>query len=417
MKTVSKMFLTILAILAFVAFIYILNSLFSTISVQQANTQGSVASAKKKTPTIEVPRKTRQVIRPQTPAIRKTNPAPSPIATGSVPKLHVVNERKVDDLLQCEVRVAVSPDRKSFVCGKVRGGRGVWLGSFENGLTKQIADKEGYVQWFPNGKRIAYTIGVPIGKATKLYEIDLATGDKIEVGQTRDARNFSVDRNGQIFFLGREALTVWNSQTKTAKPVTELNARLAGIDQTAFTVDPLRFDSALFLSPDGERIVIQDVYDDKGSLILTDLSTGNVVTLTDEVGNATSPIAWSPDTSQVAYSSRTERDAASLEFKGAMLWVTDAIGNNPQEVFRTDQCVDLRYVTWLPNGQTILFVCTEGGNSFEVYWHYMALNLSTGTADELFMNGEGLDLVNDGLDILILRSVQNTGNWIIELSE
>ncbi len=417
MKTIQKIGLTLAAVLAFGAFVFGVNLLFSSFSAQRKENNGNVAAVAKKTPTANVSPRATRTRRTRTPAPQKTNPPPSATPAGNVATLHVIGERRVDDILQCNQGVMISPDRKQFICSNVQGGRGVWLGTFEKGLTKQLATKGGYVEWSPDGKKIAYTIGVPFGRATTLYEIEIETGKQIEVGQTRDARNFRVDKQGRIFFVGPQGLTAWSSRSGAENSITDVNARLAGMDQSGFSGDPLAFDSAFFVSPDGQQIVFQNVYDDKGTLTLTDLNSGTVTILTDQVGNATLPLAWSPDGTQLAYSTRTEHGLTPLEFNGSMLQLADANGANPKEIFRTDRCVDLRYVTWLPDGQTLLFVCTEGGNSFEVYWHYMALDPKTGAVKELFSNGEGLDLVNDGFDILILRSVENTGDWIIELSQ
>ncbi len=414
MKTLSKGLLWIAAGVAFVAFVFGLNYVFSSFSApnEQTNT-GAAALARQKTPTVELTA-TQRPRRTRTPQATATSTSGSTI---DVSKLHVVNERRVDDILQCGQRVMVSPDRKRFVCPAVRDGRGVWLGNFKRGLTKQLAERGGYVQWFPDGKRIAYAVGAPYGHATKLYEIDLATGKKTEVGQTSDASHFQVDQNGQIFFLGKDGLRTWNSQNGAQMELSATNPTLQSITDSAFSGDAATADSDFLLSPDGKYMAITTVWYDQGTLSITDINAGSVVTVTDQIGESGLPVAWSPDGTQLAYSTRTEHGTTPLPFNGSMLWLADANGTNPREIFRTDKCVTLEYVTWAPDGQTLLFVCTEGGNSFEVDWHYMAFDPRTGTLKELFTNGEGLDLVNDGLDILILRSVENTGNWIVEISE
>lgn len=422
MKLIKEAGLVIGAIIALSAMVFVLNNLF--LSIQRSNYEKSpntAALARKQTPTSDLPRATKvkttktpspkpKPTRTPTPKVTSVLSSPTP-ETIDVAKLHVTNTHQVDNLLACDLRIAVSPNRKSFVCGNVRGGKGVWLGTFKKGLTKQLAEKPGYVRWFPDGQKIAYAVGVPSGKASTLFEIDLASGQRTEIGQTLNASHFQVDTAGRILFIARDGPALWDSNNTETKIVSQPGSQIGILMENSFTGDPAAADSSFLLSPDGRYLAIQSVWYEKGTLSLVDLESSATVTVTEQIGNAALPMTWAPDSSKLLYSTQDD------ETVGSGLWFVNADGTNPQQIWQTDQCVNIQYVKLMTDGETPIFVCTKGGNSFEVYWHYMALDPSSGVLNDLFTNGEGLDLVNDGFDVLILRSIQDVGDWILEISQ
>lgn len=423
MKFLKEIAVVLGSAVALIALISLLNNQF--LAIRQISPELNIdtaALATKQTPPTQVTLRPTRVSRTQTPTPKaKSTRTPTPPATLAkasptpvvinVAKLHQTNLRRVDDLLQCDLRVAVSPNRKSFVCGNVKNGKGVWLGTFKKGLTKQLAEKPGYVRWFPDGQRIAYSVGVPSGQMSTLFDIDLASGKLTEIGQTSNASHFQVDDAGSVLFLAKNGPMIRNSNNGQTKPITNPGSQLGSLMESEFSGDPAAADSSFLLSPDGQHLAIQSVWYEKGTLTLVDLNASTIVTVTEQMGNGALPMTWTSDSSRLYYATQDENAT------GSALWFVNADGVNPQQIWQTTACVNLQYVKLMADGQTPIFVCTKGGNSFEVDWHYMALDPTTGMLNDLFTNGEGLDLVNDGFDILVLRSVEDIGDWIIEISQ
>ncbi len=325
--------------------------------------------------------------------------APTFVPPIDVSKLHVVNITQVD--FHCNQAVSIAPDNEHYVCSKGGVGTGLWLGSFSKGLEKKLADNGGYARWLPNGRQIVYAEGVPFGRPTTLYELNIENGARTAIATTSDQWHFQILPDGRVTFL-QAGLQVWNSNTRA----------LRSLGQVSFGANSVAsVDSNFIISPDGQQLAIQSVFYEKGTLYLQELSTGKVITLTNEVGNAVLPMGWSPDGRTLAYSFRPENT------RDPELWLVNADGTNPRRLWRGELARAFEFLTWMPDGQTLLYINDPGGTSFEVGWTYMAISVKGGAPKALFTNGEGLALFDNGRKILIFRSVEDKGNWIVELSQ
>ncbi len=95
----------------------------------------------------------------------------------------------------------IAPDSEQFVCPNAYGEPGLWYGSFRRGIIRRVADKPGYVAWFPDNKRIVHSEFVSLCYASPLYVLDLASGESIQIGFVSNERAFQVRSDGRAFFL------------------------------------------------------------------------------------------------------------------------------------------------------------------------------------------------------------------------
>jgi Tol biopolymer transport system component len=148
-----------------------------------------------------------------------------------------------------------------------------------------------------------------------------------------------------------------------------------------------------------------------GSLYLIDVRARKRITLSDGVGIFVRPMAWSPDGRKLAFS--VQPDSTRV----AELWLVNADGSSTHRLWRDEQARAFEWLTWMPDGQTLLFINNPGGTSFGPGYVYMVISVSGGPPKELFANGESLDLFDNGNKILISRSVKDAGDWIVELAQ
>ncbi len=325
-----------------------------------------------------------------------------------VSKLHVVKITQVD-LQGCSAAVSIAPDNEHYVCSKGGVGTGLWLGSFSKGLERKLADDGDPLGWLPNGRQIVYA-EIISHQPTMLYELDIESGARIPISTTTmpfGGAHLQILRDGQALFLERGMLQAWDSRTRTSKPVQTL-----GCIDPQMTPTATVFSFYTTLSPDGQHLADQCA----GRLYLKDIGAGNVITLTNEVEFATGQMAWSPDGYQLAFS------FARTDTRRAELWLVNADGTNPRRLWRNELARAFEFLTWMPDGQTLLFINNPGGTSYEDgSLTYMAISVKGGPPKALFANGESLALFDNGRKILIQRtgtmSGSPTGIFVVELSQ
>ncbi len=318
-----------------------------------------------------------------------------------VSKLHVVKITQVD--FPCQA-VSIAPDGEHYVCSKGSTDPELWLSSFSNGLEKRLADNGEAAGWLPNGRQIIYA-EIVRDHPRMLYALDVENGNRTPIASTKmplGGDHFQILPNGRVLFLKGNQLQVWDSHTLTLKPMQGqgcIDAKITPAVDSFYTA----------VSPDGQHLA-----DLRAQVIcLEDISTGKVITLTNEVEFATRQMAWSPDGHQLAFS------FARTDTRRAELWLVNADGTNPRRLWRNELARAFEFLTWMPDGQTLLFINDNG--SFELGWTYMAISVKGGPPKALFTYGEGLRLFDNGRKILILRSVRESnlpeGDFIVELSQ
>lgn len=323
-----------------------------------------------------------------------------------ISKLHVTKITQVD-FQGCSVSIAIAPDSDHYVCSFGGVASGLWLGSLSRGLEKKLTDEGGPALWLPNGKQIVYAEIVP-DHPTMLYELDIEAVTRTPISTTTmpfGGDHFQVLPDGRVLFLARGALQIWDSRTRTLKPFQKL-----GCIDLQMTPKATVYSYYTTVSPDGQHLA--DVC--AGALYLIDIGTGKVITLTNGIEFATRQIEWSPDGRTLAYS------FAPTDTRRAELWLVNADATNPRRLWRDEFARAFHFLTWMPDGQTLLFINDPGGTSFEVGWTFMAISAKGGSPKALFTYGEGLALFDNGRKILILRSVRESnlpeGDFIVELS-
>ncbi len=331
--------------------------------------------------------------------------APGATATFAAPiavsKLHVAKISPLD--LHCNGAAAIAPDNEHYVCAGGPDSPGLWLGSFGKGLQKRLAENGGPpAAWLPNGKALVYT-EIVRDRPTMLYEVDVETGERTAISPTTfpsGGDHLQVLPDGRVAFLEKGALQVWDSSTKTTKEVQAIGCidpKTEGTVASSYTA----------VSPDGASVAEACA----GSLYLIDVRVGKTITLSNQVGIFVKPMAWSPDGSQLAYSVQPDST------RTAELWLVNADGSSRRRLWLNKQARAFGWFTWMPDGQTLLFVNNPGGTSFGPGYVYMVISASGGPPKELFKNGDSLQLFDNGRKILISRSVEDTGYWIVDLAQ
>jgi Tol biopolymer transport system component len=297
---------------------------------------------------------------------------------------------------------AIAPDGEQLLCGKKDG---LWYGSLTNGVDKRIGDNA-YAQWLPNGKQIAYYDGAPPGGTTELYLLDIVSGNKTLISKATSWLHIRVSPRGEILFPEEGDLFLWDPTTETKRLLLSSSTGAeTGVYPGQFSIDIRVMDSNYALSPDGQHLVVQSVLYDEGTLALVDLANHQVITLTNTIENLPSPFGWSPD----------GRLAFDVQGKGDIpeLWVINADGSDKHRVLQGTQRGAYTRMTWMPDGQTLLFVDRSLTGEEGVYDEYYAINITKGEPKKLFENGRGMALSADGHELFVGRNAVELQQFFI----
>ncbi len=277
------------------------------------------------------------------------------------------------------------------------------LGQVRSPLEKRLAESGGApARWLPDGKAIVYS-DIVRGQPTMLYQVQVETGARTAISATTDpfgGDHLQVLPDGRVIFLEKDKLQAWDSKTGMLNPLQAIGC----IDSKTQTPVASYYTA---VSPDGARVAEACA----GSLYLTDVSASKTITLSDQVGIFVRPMAWSPDGRQLAYS--VQPDASRI----AELWLVNGDGSNARRLWQDEGARAFDWLTWMPDGQTLLFIKNPGGTSFGPAYAYVGISVSGGAPKELFKNGQSLQLFDNGRKMLISRSVEDSGDWIVELAQ
>lgn len=402
-KAIFNVSKTLLALLALAAFVILVNLFFASFDqhrIQQTNSAFAKTTSTPK-PASKKPRTNPNPDAAATQA-NTTMPTATAIDLISLERLHV--SEFVPFEYKCDWS-ALAPDGEQLLCGKEDG---LWYGSLTNGLAKRI-DDNAYAQWLPNGKQIAYYGGAPPGGTTELYLLDILSGNKTLLSKATSWLHIRVSPRGEILFPEEGDLYLWDPTTETKRLLlSSSSGAKTGIYPGQFSFDIRVMDSNYALSPDGQHLVVQSVLYDEGTLALVDLTSGEAITLTNTVENLPRPFAWSPD----------GRLAFDVQGKGDIpeLWVMNADGSDKHRVLQGTQRGAYTRMTWMPDGQTLLFVDRSLTGEEGVNDEYYAINVNEGKPKKLFANGAGLTISADGHTLFLTRnSVELNQRFIAHL--
>jgi Tol biopolymer transport system component len=327
----------------------------------------------------------------------KAAAAPTPVAT-RIPPIQLANLKVVGITpfkFDCPVDAELAPDGEQFICSNKDG---LWYGSLGKGIEKRLADS-GYPEWFPDGKRIAYFQVAPPGKLSKLYQIDISSGAQTIISNATSGFHIRISAQNQLLFPEKGRLQVWNPQTKVSTPLSfQTSSGAASNYVPEFSTDINSLDSDYSLSPDGQHIVVHGVLYGGGTLYLINLVSGQAITLTKTIEDYYQPFGWSPDGRQLAFDIQVPYDHPEL-------WLINADGTNLHRIWQGPYRGAFTHLTWMPDGQTLLFIYQAMASTAEVYDVYEAINVNGGPPKDLFKDGGTLTIHAGGKRLMFTRTM------------
>ena len=256
-------------------------------------------------------------------------PEPRPLTTGSARNS----------------RPAFSPDGRylAFVRWQVGTSQDIWLMQLDGGETRQLTSNSGtdsQPSWLPDGTEVVFASDRLGGQS--LWAVDPTSGRERLLGPLStgaDAVRLSPDGARIAYHApGPEGtLNVWL-------------ARLDGGDPRQLTADPelAGFPS---WSPDGRRLALEVRRDEDDHVAVVSAGGGEPLLLT-AAGSKSWPNSWAPDGDRVAC-------ATLREGRWEIGWVS-LTTREERLVTRFDDLAGyVRYPTWSPDGETIVFERAE----------------------------------------------------------
>ena len=341
---------------------------------------------------------------------------------------------------------------------------GLWLGSASAGIERTLLpDQRVYYDWAFDDQHILYTswpdapkepLAPPPVSLVPITLLNLENGEQKEIGLTTQFWNIQAVATGDIAFLNQDVLHIVNPIEGTERqiasiftighppaPPTEVpppttsevipeylqatptpadNASLpvpTPIPTLTFSQHKPKNEVPFCHSPDGRKVLLHQIANGHGALVLVDIATQTARLLTDQARNAWSPFGWSPDGRQVAYATIAE------ETWTPELWLVDVEGNAPpRQLAKEDGRGRYESVTWHPNDQDILHVFTPMGTNSSQRAEYRVVSREGGTPYTLFADGSALYLFDKGTGIVFFREQDAHGmiefsQWIVDLTK
>lgn len=330
-----------------------------------------------------------------------------PIAQGSGPAISLESLR-VESITPFEFdcnSVAIAPDGEHFTCGNKDG---LWYGSFSTGLERRIREL-GYANWLSDGKSIVYFKTAPIGGSTQLIKIDIEDGKETEIGTAQSEMRIQTLAGNRVAFTQPDGIKIWSAETGQMRSVVDDAALQMQIGGYALSDSAVSIDSKFKFSPDARSIAVQSVFYENGTLLVTDLDKGRVIAVTNQIGDYYDPFIWAPDGEQLYYSILGEREVPEL-------WVVNKDGTNARKVLQGTRRGAFTHLTWMPDGETLLFRDARVTGTAELDDIYKAVNVKDGTVKELFTNGVSIQLAANGKKLLFVRTINERQRYVAALA-
>ncbi|MCR4408362.1 MAG: hypothetical protein NUW24_15830 [Anaerolineae bacterium] len=230
-----------------------------------------------------------------------------------------------------------SPDGTTMLFRKrVIGGDELWKTDSQGKAAQRLLEKVWEYAWSPDGEWIAYTQSISEGGAS-LWVMRADGSEKQQVGEQL--------KTGQVQWSG-EGRLVYMAANRSIMDVGRDGARVRQL------VPPLIPSANRFaISPQGDRLALAT----EPEVWLINLEKPEEpISIAPYYGAFEGSIAWSPDGSKVAYSSRSS------------IYIVDKDGEHIANVKTAWQPWDL---AWSPDGKVLAFIgrTEERGLSFEIY--------------------------------------------------
>ncbi|MCC6166259.1 MAG: hypothetical protein IT329_03440, partial [Caldilineaceae bacterium] len=334
---------------------------------------------------------------------------------------------------------------------------GLWLGSVSAGIERTLlTNQRVYYEWAYDDQHILYIpwpdppkdpFAPPPVLLQPITLLDLESGEQKEIGWTTQYRRIQVIATGDIAFLNQDVLhivnpiqgterqiastfTIGHPPAPTPEPIPpatpEVIPEYLQITPTPADDTPLPAPTSLpeltfsqlypnievrfALSPDGRKVLLHQVVNGHGALVLVDIATQAAQLLTTQAGDTWFPYSWSPDGTQVAYVTIAEATWTPE------LWVVDAESKAPPQLLvKEDRRGLYEWVTWHPNGRDLLYVFTPMGANSSQWAEYQVVSRVGDAPYTLFTGGSTLNLFDKGAGVVFFR--ENDTNGIIEFSQ
>ncbi|OQY79497.1 MAG: hypothetical protein B6D41_22540 [Chloroflexi bacterium UTCFX4] len=291
----------------------------------------------------------------------------------------------------CDGQLILAPDENRYLCIQQNGSQiEFWLGTLHAGIERKLVMGGECPQWTADSQYILYGRRLPQFKAynctDRFYQMNVNTG--IEINLNTHISNLRMLSNGDVLYESLGELYVYDPRSQK---------RLGPFLGTSGE-----------LSPDGQHFagaIVREEYA-KGILI-ADADERNIFSRSDGEYSGSKPFAWSPDGKQLAFSFTPE------ETRRAELWLVNADGTNPLKIWEERYARFFRFLQWMPDGRTLLFVTDGGGTSFDEGYTYKAIDTVNRNVKELFQHGNGLRVSKSGHTLWFWRDKQ--GPYIAEL--
>ncbi len=251
----------------------------------------------------------------------------------------------------------------------------MWLASLDEGLIRLlVAAKETVFEWVDDGSIVYARLPRPeTGPLVPVTLLDLDTGEETELGRTYEVGRIQTDPSGLVAFLSDEGLRVVNrgQGLEAVVPIRlgpEAWCGLGSGSESGPTPTPPPWTDAysyigvrFAVAPDGSKAAILLLKDECARLVIVDVATGAETLVTDDLSYSSVaapyyPLAWSPDSSTLAYS-LYRPDTRVWE-----LWLVDGDGSDARPLWAPGEWKRrYDYLTWLGDSLYLAFQQT-GGN-------------------------------------------------------
>ena len=237
----------------------------------------------------------------------------------------------------------LSPDGTMMLFRRrVIGGDELWRTDSQGSMARRLLENVWEYTWSPDGEWIAYTQSIPEGGAS-LWTMRADGSDKQKVVEQLKTGQVYWSSEGRLVYMAPDGSTM--SVDRDSNQVRQL-------------VPPLIPSASRFaLSPSGDRLALAN----EASVWLVDLERPeepmSITPYSGAFSGIRGGLAWSPDGSKVAYSSRSS------------IYVVDKSGGQITEVKTAWVPRDF---AWSPDGRVLAFIgrTEERGFSFEIYLVY-----------------------------------------------